>query len=479
MGLYTRGQPAQRLYLDGRASRAYMGERLVWSDVALGVIGAVATTAVAAMAAPLVTPGFGAAMATASAVAPAPTVSAHVTVTVPRATATAAAPSPDRPIVAAAVAATATAVMYPPLYIDAEVISPPAAAAAAFMPPPVVGVAVAAQPMTATAEGHAPIVAGTAVVELPVATATADAPTPVYVIAVTPAAMAASAAVGAPVVTATARVDASVMSATAAVPSPAIGAVAAQAMIATAQAHSPTATGSSTVSAVAAAASSLAPTPVLAATSSVAAVGGAASAAAPVPAIVTGITVTDDFNRADGGLGANYTTIGANAPVIATNRAQAGVPGYNAGNVVYLARHNTALTSDTQEISWNIIAPTANTTPSLGGGCFLRSTTGGDMVLVSVTDTQVHINTRIGGTFANRATGSVSSPKSARLTAVGNVYSVYINGAGTPAVTWTDSGGVIGIGGSNRSFGIYASAANSFGTVTRGWGIDAFTARDI
>ncbi|MGW5514254.1 DUF7257 domain-containing protein [Nocardia africana] len=191
-----------------------------------------------------------------------------------------------------------------------------------------------------------------------------------------------------------------------------------------------------------------------------------------------GITVADDFNRADGGLGSNYTTIGANAPVIATNRAQGGSPGTNL-SLTYMARHNTTLATDTQEIAFTITTPTAGSTPSLGGGVFLRGTTGGDFVCVSVTNTQAFINSYIGGTFTNRATGSISTPTNGRLTVNGNVYQVFINGSGTAAATWIDSGGLIGIGASNRSVGVLFNSQNSFGTITRGYAVDDFTARDV
>lgn len=191
-----------------------------------------------------------------------------------------------------------------------------------------------------------------------------------------------------------------------------------------------------------------------------------------------GVSLSDDFNRANGALGANWTAIGT-APTIITNRAEAGTPGVNQ-TVVYAARHVTPLSSDTQEVTWTPIAATLGSTTSLGGAAFLRSTSGGDRVEVAITNTQVIINTRIGGTSTSRATASASSPTSVRMTAVGNVYSAYLNGSGTAAVTWTDSGNVITIGSTTRYVGIVCVANTNFArSTTRGWSVDAWSAADI
>ncbi|MCC3311547.1 hypothetical protein [Nocardia africana] len=243
-------------------------------------------------------------------------------------------------------------------------------------------------------------------------------------------------------------------------------------------APAPSVGGGAAVTLSAAAGVGRAPTPSVAAGVTIALAPATGSGSAPAPDFASGITVTDDFNRADGGLGANWTTIGANAPVIASNRAQAGTPGIGQ-TLAYIARHNTALTTDTQEVVFVPIAATVGPTPAQGAGAFLRSTSAGNFVCVSVTDTQAFINTYISGTFTNRATsGTISAPTSVRFTAVGNVYSVYINGSATAAVTWTDSGALIGIGSSNRYFGLFSNAVYSFSGGNRGYAIDSIIARD-
>uniref|UniRef100_UPI003F49481E hypothetical protein n=1 Tax=Nocardia suismassiliense TaxID=2077092 RepID=UPI003F49481E len=191
-----------------------------------------------------------------------------------------------------------------------------------------------------------------------------------------------------------------------------------------------------------------------------------------------GLIISDDLNRADGPLGPMYTALGT-APVIASNRAQAASPGANQ-TVVYAARHNTVLTSDDQEIAFTIANATVNPAPGLGGGAFLRSTTAGARVEALITNTQAIIATRIGGTQLNRATASISSPVSARLTAVGNLYSLHINGGTSAVASWPDTGGAIAIGATTRSIGIVTIGQADFtGTVSRGYAIDGYIARDL
>ncbi len=193
----------------------------------------------------------------------------------------------------------------------------------------------------------------------------------------------------------------------------------------------------------------------------------------------SGLVVADDFNRADAAnLGTNYTVLGS-SPVIASGRAQGGTPSLGQ-SIAYAARHNTPLSSDAQEIAFTLTAPIGGAAPGLGGGCFLRSTAGGDRVEAAITNTSALITTRIGGTSTTRASVTISSPATARLAAVGTLYSLYINGAPTPTVTWTDAGGVISIGASTRYFGLTVAASTDFASATtRGYAIDDYVARDL
>lgn len=66
------------------------------------------------------------------------------------------------------------------------------------------------------------------------------------------------------------------------------------------------------------------------------------------------------------------------------------------------------------------------------------------------------------------------------MTAVGNVYSVYINGSGTAAATWTDTGGLIAIGSGTRGVGVLTvGSTNAINQTTRGYAIDSWTAQDL
>lgn len=190
------------------------------------------------------------------------------------------------------------------------------------------------------------------------------------------------------------------------------------------------------------------------------------------------VEVTDDFNRADGGLGANYVTL-VSAPQIVGGKAQATAAGVNTSRVCD-ARHVTPLSGDAQEIVCTVANPSGTYSNTLGSGAFLRCSAAGDRVAVGITSDKVAIVTYSGGTWTDRGSVASATPNTVRLTAIGNVYTVFVNGSATPAVTWTDSSGVIGIGDTNRFFGVYASSQTNFAsTTTYGYGIDSITARDL
>ncbi|MFI6168862.1 hypothetical protein ACIBCN_18925 [Nocardia sp. NPDC051052] len=193
-------------------------------------------------------------------------------------------------------------------------------------------------------------------------------------------------------------------------------------------------------------------------------------------------SVGDNFNRQNGGLGSDYITID-NAPVIATNRAQAGTPGNGSGTVLYGARHKTPLTTGNQQILFTVInpdTPAGQINLALNGGCFLRGSATDPKIRVEalVSASQAFIVTRVGSVLT-RASGPIPTPSAVRFTAIGNTYRVYINGSTTPAATWMDTDGAIGTGTANLSVGVVTFADTSFGgATTRGYAIDEFSARD-
>ncbi|MGW4119903.1 DUF7257 domain-containing protein [Nocardia sp. NPDC004711] len=203
-----------------------------------------------------------------------------------------------------------------------------------------------------------------------------------------------------------------------------------------------------------------------------------------------GVQVGDDFNRADASsLGANWTPLGNSGTglAIATNRAQAPNAPTNQ-TVIWANRHNTQPTTDNVDVSAVPIAPTTNPdVANLYAGVMLRCNSAGTLwVEALLTSTKLWIITRAGaGGTANfqgsaGSTGAtISSPTSWRFTAVGNLYSAYINGGSTAVATWTDSGGVVPINSTTRYFGIVGSSKDTIGSPTRGYGIDSWTGKDF
>lgn len=358
-------------------------------------------------------------------------------------------------------------------------VYPPSISAVATVPEHSItaGQNITVVPATATATVPAPSLA--IVVDLPPAVAVATVPAPQIRRGATVSAVpaVATAVIPAPTVEVITLIDAVPAIAGAVVPVPTIIiGVAPPPAIATAVV--PTPELRLVVDAVAAVGTAVVPAPVIAAGATIAAVPAVATGVVPEPTVRTLIQLADTFNRADGAIGSDWT--GAiTAPVIATNRAQAATPPTST-TTVYGAKHVTALTSDSQEVTFVPIAPTTGSALGLGGGAFLRCAASGDRVEVAVTNTQAVISTRIGGTGTSRATVSISTPTAVRMTAIGNVYSVYINGSGTPAATWTDSGGLIAIGSGTRGVGIVCvGSTNAINQTTRGYAIDSWTAQDL
>lgn len=479
MGLAARGLPVKRLYVgEDRASRAYLGDQLVFADQELGVVGAPRVALAVRAHPPNVYPGAGAVVARIFMGAHAPEVRSSSTVLAVRAALLIAAHAPDIPKVVAPPAAAVTVAAPAPTYRQTTDLYVPAASVTVTAWPPTVGTAISAVAAALVLAAAAPTVSASAVVPVVVAAVVVSAPAPAFGVgaeAVTASVVVASPA---PTVTASSAVSAVPAGITVQAGVPAVGtAVVAPVSAIAVTTPAPVASAGSSVAAITSSMSSAAHAPSVTADAVIPAVVAAITMVAPAPVVQTGVTLTDDFNRANGALGASWTAIGT-APTIVTNRAQAGTPGFNT-TVFYAARHATPLTGDTQEVTFVPIAATANAAATVGGGAFLRCDSSGNRVEVAITNTQVIIGTRISGTATNRATASSTGTPSVRMTAVGNVYSAYLNGSGTPAVTWTDSGGLVSIGSGNRYVGIVTAAIDSFGSVSRGWSIDSWTAADI
>ncbi|MFI7527494.1 hypothetical protein [Nocardia salmonicida] len=331
------------------------------------------------------------------------------------------------------------------------------AVATATVPAPSVAIAVQVPPAVAVATVPAPQIRRGATISALPATAVAVVPAPEFEVITLIDAVPAIAGAVVPAPTLVTGVTPPPATATAVVPVPELRLL---------------------IDAVPAIATATVPAPSVAAGATITAAPAVATATVPAPVARVLVQLADTFNRADGALGASWT--GAiTAPTIVTNRAQAGTPATNV-TTLYGARHVTDLSSNDQEITFVPIASTTGSALGLGGGGFLRCAASGDRVEVAVTNTQCIISTRIGGTGTSRQTVSISTPTSVRMTAIGNVYSVYINGSGTAAATWTDTGGLIAIGSGTRGVGIVTvGSTNAINQTTRGYAIDSWTAQDL
>ena len=148
----------------------------------------------------------------------------------------------------------------------------------------------------------------------------------------------------------------------------------------------------------------------------------------------------DDFNRANGTLGSNWTYRNGSAdPQIASNRAAMGgtTDGYYQTTWV-----DPCLTA-TQFAECDMVSSSEQ--PS---GILLRYSASGVGVILSWTNNNLAISTTTGwaGAGLTNRTGDVASGttlagKRLRLTAVGNVYTGYVNGE--QKIQWVDTGNII------------------------------------
>ncbi|WP_040739804.1 hypothetical protein [Nocardia tenerifensis] len=192
---------------------------------------------------------------------------------------------------------------------------------------------------------------------------------------------------------------------------------------------------------------------------------------------LTPAVFTDDFNRANGALGANWVTIDY-APLIAGNRVQ------DNGAFVNAARWTAPLHTDSHEVSCAIVSRGIG----YGGaytGVFLRGAANKNRVEAVVTSNTVAIRTWIGGVpkvRSNKFGVSLMGGVALRCTAVGNVYNVYLAGAPTPIITWTDTDAMIPVAATNRFAGLICEIADDgtgTGNQVYGFAIDDWQARDI
>lgn len=309
------------------------------------------------------------------------------------------------------------AVDAPMLALDAVLLTPTISAGATIAAPvltagvellaPGVGVDVAgtvhAPPVTAVVELYPPQVQVPAIVEAPVLTLTSALEIPE---------LRAGAAVAAPVLVAAAGLLAPTVGGGAAVAVPALGV--------SAQLLPPEVRAGAKITAPLLAVTAAVPTPVV-------------SAAEP------GVDYVDDFNRADGVLGSDWTyRNGTSYPRISGNQVAVGgtTDGYYECTWV-----DPCLTSE-QYVECDMV-----TGGSRSSGIMLRYSSSGVGVILTWIGTKLAIFTTTGwqGAGGVNRTGDIEAGtlagKRLRFTAIGNVYTGYVDGV--KAIEWIDSGSVV------------------------------------
>ncbi|TLF57010.1 hypothetical protein [Nocardia cyriacigeorgica] len=196
--------------------------------------------------------------------------------------------------------------------------------------------------------------------------------------------------------------------------------------------------------------------------------------------VLLAVEYSDNFDRANGALGANWAAMGAWPPAVINGTrlsAERPLQTISAGRLrpATFRRCGPTRKKSNSSLSHRL-APAL----SIGGDGFVRANSTGDRVDLIVADTAVHIMTRIGSNTVIQATASglpaIASGTVFKLRAVGNVYTGYR--AGVQVVQWTDTGGLIAIGSGTRYAGVICiEQKNQLGTPSRGWAIDNWIAR--
>lgn len=189
--------------------------------------------------------------------------------------------------------------------------------------------------------------------------------------------------------------------------------------------------------------------------------------------------VEDLFNRANANLTTPWTQ--TNNPRVNSNRCEATGTVPFSGTTVCHAVHQTRLNTDTMTVSAVVINPVGtkhNTqatalslrqTSTINSGtrvAFEFSTTGGNAIV-----------SYSGATRTSRATDTtnVASGDTVMITAEGNVYTGWINGAAQ--AQWIDSGSLMTIGVNNRYFGLINGVVGSFGSGSWSYALDSISAK--
>lgn len=164
---------------------------------------------------------------------------------------------------------------------------------------------------------------------------------------------------------------------------------------------------------------------------------------------------SDDFNRADGAIGAAWSAAGSPAPVISGNQfvapTQGQWSGANSNNYATTTDHQVAvrigtITADTTQIQLNV---------RVGPGNMMMSWWDGSAPTFSYNPGNVTVAT---GPVANFRTGDIIT-----FAALGNVYTLYVNGG--VVMTWTDTDTVFAYDNTYTGtlIGVQSNGANNCG----------------
>lgn len=199
---------------------------------------------------------------------------------------------------------------------------------------------------------------------------------------------------------------------------------------------------------------------------------------------------SDDFNRADGALGANWSTFALGAdttvvPQVVSNAVRAKLTSSNnQANQCYAIAAAAVCLTDNMATRGQLAAGQNG----LYTGPIVRADANGQNMVCAMltTDSNAYgIWTRIAGTYVRRVTAATSSIVSSdvfELRASGSTYTLIRNPDTTNATvaTWPDTGGVYPTGSSYRYGGLFHhSDRNVFGTQNSAPMVDNFRVRDL
>lgn len=190
-----------------------------------------------------------------------------------------------------------------------------------------------------------------------------------------------------------------------------------------------------------------------------------------VPSGVSKALYADDFNRANGSLGANWTNGNGSPPQITSNAAA--MSGTTDG--LYPSKYNSSVNTNSYFVQATCVSPS-----SVSSGILIRLPASGWSIYVILFcgNASSAIGTAAsasGGSYTNRTTGgpAYANGDVLRIECVGNVYTAKKNGTST--ISWTDSGLLVPIAASNRTGGVIMQRAS----FTNSGGFDNWSMGDL